>query len=157
MLWSSLVFYSTCPSSRDTATVQLVLHSSFFYYFSNARHSRYDLRWSFIPHVIPQEIWLQCNWFYIPLRIDYCTMVYPCRRFYQTCRTRGGIHTHRRAKVSSAWFPWNLSFSYIVFYEKRLQMMLWHHNAKSIHTKDESKRGSAFAFIFGVNWPVQWM
>ena len=29
--------------------------------------------------------------------------------------------------------------------------------SESIHTKDESKRGSAFAFIFGVNWPVQWM
>ena len=28
---------------------------------------------------------------------------------------------------------------------------------ESIHTEDESKRGSAFAFIFGVNWPVQWM
>ena len=28
---------------------------------------------------------------------------------------------------------------------------------ESIHTKDESKRGFAFAFIFGVNWPVQWM
>ena len=28
---------------------------------------------------------------------------------------------------------------------------------ESIHTKDESKRGSAFAFIFGVNWPVQSM
>ena len=28
---------------------------------------------------------------------------------------------------------------------------------ESIHTKDETKRGSAFAFIFGVNWPVQWM
>ena len=28
---------------------------------------------------------------------------------------------------------------------------------ESIHTKDESKRGSAFAFIFGVNWPIQWM
>ena len=27
----------------------------------------------------------------------------------------------------------------------------------SIHTKDESKCGPAFAFIFGVNWPVQWM
>ena len=27
---------------------------------------------------------------------------------------------------------------------------------ESIHTKDESKRGSAFAFIFGVNWPLQW-
>ena len=27
---------------------------------------------------------------------------------------------------------------------------------ESIHTKDESKRDSAFAFIFGVNWPVQW-
>ena len=29
--------------------------------------------------------------------------------------------------------------------------------SESIHTKDESKRDSAFAFIFGVNWPVQWM
>ena len=28
---------------------------------------------------------------------------------------------------------------------------------ESIHTKDESKRGSAFAFIFGVNWSVQLM
>ena len=28
---------------------------------------------------------------------------------------------------------------------------------ESIHTKDESKRGIAFAFIFGVNWPVQWV
>ena len=28
---------------------------------------------------------------------------------------------------------------------------------ESIHTEDESNRGSAFAFIFGVNWPVQWM
>ena len=28
---------------------------------------------------------------------------------------------------------------------------------ESIHTKDESKRGFAFAFIFGVNWPLQWM
>ena len=28
---------------------------------------------------------------------------------------------------------------------------------ESIHAKDESKRGFAFAFIFGVNWPVQWI
>ena len=28
---------------------------------------------------------------------------------------------------------------------------------EAIHTKDESKRGSAFAFIFGVNWPLQSM
>ena len=28
---------------------------------------------------------------------------------------------------------------------------------ESIHTKDESKRDCAFTFIFGVNWPVQWM
>ena len=28
---------------------------------------------------------------------------------------------------------------------------------ESIHTKDESKRGFAFAFIFGVNWPSQWV
>ena len=25
---------------------------------------------------------------------------------------------------------------------------------QSIHSKDESKRGFAFAFIFGVNWPI---
>ena len=28
---------------------------------------------------------------------------------------------------------------------------------ESIHSKDEGKHGSAFAFIFSVNWPVQWM
>ena len=28
---------------------------------------------------------------------------------------------------------------------------------ESIHTQDERKRGSTFAFIFGVNWPVQWL
>ena len=27
------------------------------------------------------------------------------------------------------WTPWNLSFWYILFHEKRLQTMLWHHNA----------------------------
>ena len=39
----------------------------------------------------------------------------------------------RRAfKLVYSWIPWNLYWS--------------------IHTKDESKRDSAFAFIFGVNW-----
>ena len=57
---------------------------------------------------------------------------------------------------------WNLSFRYILFHEKhsfsdiinnmirdinRLHSWYW-----SIHTKDESKRETAFAFIFGVNW-----
>ena len=28
------------------------------------------------------------------------------------------------------WIPWNLSFRYILFHEKRLQTMLWHHNAR---------------------------
>ena len=27
-----------------------------------------------------------------------------------------------------AWIPWNLSFRYILFHEKRLQTMLWHHD-----------------------------
>ena len=41
---------------------------------------------------------------------------------------------------------------------KRRQSMQWCHKARScslywsIHTKDESKRGTAFAFIFDVNW-----
>ena len=29
-----------------------------------------------------------------------------------------------------AWIPWNLSFLYISFHEKRLQTMLRHHNAR---------------------------
>ena len=29
-----------------------------------------------------------------------------------------------------SWIPWNLSFRYILFHEKRLQMMLWQHNAR---------------------------
>ena len=29
-----------------------------------------------------------------------------------------------------SWIPWNLSFRYILFHKKRLQMMLWHHNAR---------------------------
>ena len=28
------------------------------------------------------------------------------------------------------WIPWNLSFPCILFHEKRLQTMLWHHNAR---------------------------
>ena len=32
-------------------------------------------------------------------------------------------------RLFSAWFPWN-PFSYILFNGKRLQMMLWHHNAR---------------------------
>ena len=28
------------------------------------------------------------------------------------------------------WIPWNLSFRYILFHEKRLQTMLWHHNVR---------------------------
>ena len=28
------------------------------------------------------------------------------------------------------WIPWNFSFRYILFHEKRLQTMLWHHNAR---------------------------
>ena len=43
------------------------------------------------------------------------------------------------ANAIITWILWNLSFRYISLY--------W-----SIHTKDESKRGTAFAFIFGVNW-----
>ena len=29
-----------------------------------------------------------------------------------------------------SWIPWNLSFRYILFHEKRLQKMLWHLNAR---------------------------
>ena len=34
---------------------------------------------------------------------------------------------------------------------KKDSKLCFHTTSESIHTKDESKRGSAFAFIFGVN------
>ena len=59
---------------------------------------------------------------------------------------------------SSIWIPWNLSFRYILFHKKKDSKRCCDTaTPESIHTKEESKRGSAFAFIFGVNWPVQWM
>ena len=64
---------------------------------------------------------------------------------------------HDRSRI-----PWNLSFRYILFHVWTNFLILagsafyqiW---LESIHIKDESKRGFAFAFIFGVNWPVQWV
>ena len=48
--------------------------------------------------------------------------------------------------------------SFIFYFMKKDSRQCWDTTMhESIHTKDESKRGSAFAFIFGVNWPVQWM
>ena len=38
------------------------------------------------------------------------------------------------------------------FMKKDSKTMLWHYNAESIPTKDESKRGTTFALIFCVNW-----
>ena len=56
------------------------------------------------------------------------------------------------------WIPWNLSFRFISFHEKTNSKWCCDTTTQeSIHTEDESKRDSAFAFIFGVNWPVQWM
>ena len=59
--------------------------------------------------------------------------------------------------LSIAWIPWNLSFLYISFMKKDSKRCCDTTTPESIHTKDESKRGSEFAFIFGVNWPIQWM
>ena len=56
--------------------------------------------------------------------------------------------------VPMSWIPWNLSFRYMLFHEKDSKRCNDTTTPESIHTKDESKRGSAFAFIFGVNWPV---
>ena len=36
----------------------------------------------------------------------------------------------QKFKTDLSWMPWNLSFSYILFHEKRLQTMLRHHNVR---------------------------
>ena len=48
-------------------------------------------------------------------------------------------------------------FHYIKFHKKDSKRCCDTTTPESIHTKDESKCGFAFAFIFGVNWPLQWM
>ena len=64
------------------------------------------------------------------------------------------------------WIPWNLSFRYILFHEKRLQTMLWHHNAwvNSHQRWKQTRFRVCFHLwceltIFGVNvreWQVSW-
>ena len=39
-------------------------------------------------------------------------------------------YSRLRKRWSQSWIPWDLSFRYISFHEKRLQTMLWHHNAR---------------------------
>ena len=56
-----------------------------------------------------------------------------------------------------SWIPSNLSFRYILFMKIDSKWCCDTTTPESIHTKHESKRDSAFAFIFGVNWPIQWM
>ena len=60
------------------------------------------------------------------------------------------------------WTPGNQdiimkSILHFISWKKDSELCCDTSTPESIHTKDESKRGSAFAFIFGVNWPVQWM
>ena len=75
---------------------------------------------------------------FISVAIAFAIPAEPAERRLQ----RGQVR-YRMSRIWS-WIPWNLSFRYISLY--------W-----SIHTKDESKRDSAFAFISGVNWPVQFL
>ena len=42
-----------------------------------------------------------------------------CWRFNVVCR-----------RNSCSWIPWNLLFRYILFRQKRLRALLWHHNAR---------------------------
>ena len=56
----------------------------------------------------------------------------------------------------------NKSHEVVMFVTKWLSLMrFWclfvASTPESIHTKDESKRGIVFAFIFGVKRPVQWV
>ena len=62
------------------------------------------------------------------------------------------------AMAHRTWIPGNSSFRYILFHVKKDSKQCCDTSMpESIHTKDESKHGSSFACIFGVNWPVQSM
>ena len=52
-------------------------------------------------------------------------MVYSC-----TCVLLCILRQFAGGSWHYTWIPWNLSFRYILFHEKRLQTMLWHHNAR---------------------------
>ena len=52
----------------------------------------------------------------------------PCHLLYSHTAVREADRSRRSFR--SAWIPWNSSFRYILFHEKRLQTVLWHHNAR---------------------------
>ena len=52
---------------------------------------------------------------------------------------------------SSTWNPWNLSFRYILFHEKDCKQRCDTTAPESIHTKDESKRGSLLSSLVWID------
>ena len=54
-----------------------------------------------------------------------------------------------------SWILWNLF--HFISWKKDSKWCCYTTTPKSICTKDESKHVIMFAFIFGVNWPVQWV
>ena len=92
------------------------------------------------------------------MRFDVCLQRDP----KQCCEATKLVCTHCTCCRLLQWVQSNFVASqhcFVSFFETRksCQTMLWWINAKSIHTEDESKCGIAFAFIFGLNWPVQWV
>ena len=82
-----------------------------------------------------QHIQLQISHLYLPgVVIQYATFQACCQSWY--------CYEYR---YKNEHYPlWSMSFMKLVI---PLHSLYW-----SIHTRDESKRGTAFAFIFGVNW-----
>ena len=54
--------------------------------------------------------------------------------------------------VNVAWTPWSFHIPFHCLMNSMKLVIPLHSLYWSIHTKDESKSGTTFAFIFGVNW-----
>ena len=81
-------------------------------------------------------IWELFIYLFFYERIQLASLCYRCPAVYQdlfndTCQTVHWKESSAHANQGfCTWIPWKLSFGYISFHEKRLQTMLWDHNAR---------------------------
>ena len=122
----------------STKGVQFNLQGGLHHSFSNDLHSEpiqlIDPTW----HLVWHKVWqTNCSsW-----KCDKCVFISTHKKYFPAALGTQRVHEFHENHHS-------VTFYFIKKDSKRCSDTT---TPESIHTKDESKRGSAFAFIFGVN------
>ena len=84
---------------------------------------------------------------------------------WRFCAWKCNVGTWIYNDLCIVWIPWNLSFRYISFHEKRLQLMLLHHNARVNSHQRWKQMGFRICFhlwceltitVNVMEWQVSW-